>query len=103
MLELGQPNHQNLHQYYDRKDYYGLVHFDETALSKSRKNPTTLTNKVLNPEGNLICINPKTWQVSSVLEMVDELKRYLVNSWTNKCYEELSLLNPIVYKLRSKE
>ena len=97
LLELGQPNYQNLYQYYDRKDYYGLVHFDETALSKSRKNLTTLTNKVLNREGNLICVNSNTWQVSQVLEMVDELKRYplLILLDQNKCYEELSLLNSL--------
>ena len=45
----------------------------------------------------LICVNSKTWQVSQVLEMVDELKRYplLILLDQNKCYEELSLLNSL--------
>ena len=84
--------------YYDRKDAYGINHFDEVALSKSRKDLSTLTNKVLERTGNLICVNSKTWQVSQVLEMIDELKRYplLVLLEPNKAYEELSMMNSLL-------
>ena len=98
LTEVGQPNYQNLYMYYDRKDAYGINHFDEVALSKSRKDLSTLTNKVLERTGNLICVNSKTWQVSQVLEMIDELKRYplLVLLEPNKAYEELSMMNSLL-------
>ena len=76
--DLGEPNYNNLYKFYDRRYYYGLNYFDDSALVQSMADRETLTKAIINRKTSLICVDKKKWDMATVLKSLDELERYPV-------------------------
>ena len=74
--ELGEPNYKNLFQYFDRRKYYALNHFDEQAVMESLKDKSELTKLIVQRTQDLVCVNSKTWPLEELLRSIDDLDRY---------------------------
>jgi|TARA_B100001996_G_scaffold334760_1_gene285062 hypothetical protein len=74
--ELGQPNYKNIFQYYDRRHYYGINHFDLDAVAESIKDKSELTKKIVNRASSLVCVNSTTWPLEELVKSIDEMNRY---------------------------
>lgn len=88
---IGEPSLENLHQYYDQKDRFGLYHFDQTDVNSSIRNLTTLSKKIVLRKNSQILVNKKEYTVENLAESVLELYRFplviILNEKT--CYDEL--------------
>ena len=74
--ELGEINNSTLALYKDRSLLYDLRHFDDDDLSKSIKNFSLLSQKIINRKNNLLFVNKNEWLVDSLLESILELNRF---------------------------
>jgi len=93
---LGEPNHNNLGLYKDRRYQVGLHYFDENELDQSLQQFTILAQKIAKRKKRHIFINSKIYQFDRVVESILELDRFpmlilipTTNSleYLSKCYE----------------
>lgn len=72
---LGKPCLQNLALYYDRRDEFGLGHFDETDLRDSLKEYSSLANKIIERRDKQILIDSSKFTFKDVFSAIKELQR----------------------------
>jgi hypothetical protein len=92
---IGQPNIDNLCNYYDKKDQFGLEHFDQEELQQSLKSLTPLAQKVVNRSQASIFVNNKEHTVNNLAEVVLELYRFplVIVLHEDTCYDHLTQFN----------
>jgi hypothetical protein len=89
----------NLHEksfnYYDKKDQFGLEHFDQEELQQSLKSLTPLAQKVVNRSQASIFVNNKEHTVNNLAEVVLELYRFplVIVLHEDTCYDHLTQFN----------
>lgn len=72
---LGKPCLQNLALYYDRRDEFGIGHFDETDLRDSLKEYSSLANKIIERRDKQILIDSSKFTFKDVFSAIKELQR----------------------------
>lgn len=72
----GEPSIDNLAIYNDRKDVYGLYHFDETDLQISVSKLTLLSQKIIKRNRNQVLVKPHKYNIDRIIESVLELDRF---------------------------
>lgn len=72
---LGKPCLQNLALYYDRRDEFGIGHFDETDLRDSLKEYSSLANKIIERRDKQILIDSSKFTFKDVFSTIKELQR----------------------------
>ena len=91
LSSIGEPSLENLHQFYDQRDRYGLSYFDAEDITTSIRNLTTLSKKIVQRNSNQVLVNNKQYTVENLAEAVLELYRFplliILNEKT--CYDEL--------------
>ena len=92
---IGEPNIDNLCNYYDKKDQFGLEHFDQEELQQSLKSLTPLAQKVVNRSQASIFVNNKEHTVNNLAEVVLELYRFplVIVLHEDTCYDHLTQFN----------
>ncbi len=92
---VGEPNIDNLCNYYDKKDQFGLEHFDQEELQQSLKSLTPLAQKVVNRSQASIFVNNKEHTVNNLAEVVLELYRFplVIVLHEDTCYDHLTQFN----------
>ena len=75
MSSHGEPTIDNLAIYNDRRDLYGLHHFDDEDLQVSLSKLTTLSQKIVKRKSQQILINPQEHNVDRLAESILELNR----------------------------
>ena len=92
---IGEPNIDNLCNYYDKKDQFGLEHFDQEELHQSLKSLTPLAQKVVNRSQASIFVNNKEHTVNNLAEVVLELYRFplVIVLHEDTCYDHLTQFN----------
>jgi len=73
---IGEPSEDNLAIYNDRKEIFGLHHFEQQELEKSLSALTILSKKIVIREAFHILIDPKQYKLNQVLESLLELNRF---------------------------
>jgi len=74
--DIGELTKDNLALYADRKDLYGLDHFDTQDLNESINNLTTLSQKIIRRNSNQVLVNSETYNIDRVVETLLELNRF---------------------------
>ena len=72
----GEPTIDNLAIYNDRKEMYGLHHFDEEDLHLSISKLTALSQSIVKRTKQHVLISPKKYNIDKVIESVLELNRF---------------------------
>jgi hypothetical protein len=92
---IGEPNIDNLCNYYDKKDQFGLEHFYQEELQQSLKSLTPLAQKVVNRSQASIFVNNKEHTVNNLAEVVLELYRFplVIVLHEDTCYDHLTQFN----------
>ena len=91
LSSIGEPNIDNLCQFYDQKEKFGLYHFDETDLKQSMRSLTPLSQKIVNRRKNQVQLDTQEYTVENIAETVLELYRFplLIVLSEKNCYSEL--------------
>lgn len=91
--DLGQPNVNNLYQYFDRKGLYGLEYFNDVDVTESFRinNCDTLAVKIANRSNLQICVNSDTWNRDQLCSALQQLDRFplLVVLDTQTCLDNI--------------
>ena len=96
-----EPTPDNLALYRDRKDLYGIEHFDTEDLNHSLANLTTLSQKVVKRQKTKILINSDTFNVNQIAETVLELNRYPILVCLDESKDDLEQLNKVFLSFRN--
>jgi len=72
---IGKPSNETLALYNDRKDQFGLVHFDKEDLESSINNLNTLSSKIVKRKKNHVFVNSKEYTFNQLTETFFELNR----------------------------
>jgi len=88
---IGEPTKENLHQYYDQRERYGLHHFDESDINNAIKNLTVLSKKLLQRNQSHVLVHKTQHTIEHLIESVFELYRFplLVVLNDKDCYDNL--------------
>ena len=88
---IGAPTAENLCQFYDQKDRFGLHHFDEEDLYESAKQLTPLSKKIINRNLSQVLVNSTQYTINNLAEVILELYRFPLLIVLNEkfCYDEL--------------
>lgn len=88
---IGEPSTDNLYKFYDQKSKLGLGHFDDTDLTNSLKNLTTLSKKIVMRNSSNVFVSTKKYSINEIAESILELNRFplLVVLNQSRCYDEL--------------
>lgn len=70
--QLGQPDENNLHLYFDRKKLYGLHYFENTEF----KSISHLSNLIMQRTTNSVTVNTKSFTLNELFFSILELKRF---------------------------
>ena len=91
LSSIGEPNIDNLYQYYDQKQKFGLHHFDDSDLKQSVRSLTTLSQKVIHRNKSQVQVAPQQYTIENLAETVLELYRLplLIVLNEKSCYSEL--------------
>ena len=73
--QLGSPTASNLYLYADRKEEFGLSHFDEEALAESRKDKSALTNRIIDRVYKNVFISNNKYSYAHIIKSIQELDR----------------------------
>lgn len=76
ITDIGEPTKDNLYLYRDRKNIFGLSHFDEDDLDESVRQLTPLSKKLLYRKTNRVLVNKNEYNLDRLLETLLELHRY---------------------------
>ena len=92
---IGEPSLDNLCNYYDKKDQFGLEHFDHEELEQSLKSLTPLAQKVVNRKQANIFVNNREYTVNNLAEVILELYRFplVIVLHEDTCYDHLTQFN----------
>ena len=86
--DIGTPDKDNLALFKDRKNLYGLEHFDDTDLNYSIGQLTTLSQKIVKRTSTTVLVNSDTYNFDRLAESVLELNRFplliILNSNTDQ-------------------
>lgn len=74
--DIGEPTHDNLPIFADRKKMYGVDYIDEDNLQESVKRLNTLTKKIIARKNRQIFVNKNTYNYNMLAETILELFRY---------------------------
>lgn len=74
--DIGKPSKDNLPLYYDRKDMYGLFHFDQEDVEETVKNLSVLSKKIIARKQNNVFVNSTEYHFNLVAESILELFRF---------------------------
>ena len=96
-----EPTPDNLALYRDRKDLYGIEHFDTDDLNNSIANLTTLSQKIVKRQKTRILINSDTFNVNQIAETVLELNRYPLIVCLDESKDDLEQLNKVFLSFRN--
>lgn len=72
---FGDPANENLYLYYDRKDKMGLAYFDKKELEQSKKNLSSLSQKILDRQYSRINLDLTKWTNQQIIDSILELRR----------------------------
>ena len=88
---IGEPNIDNLSQYYDQRARYGLEHFDTTDIDNSLKTLTPLSKRIVQRKKYKVLVNPNEFTIDNLAESMLELYRFplLIVLNDKDCYNEL--------------
>lgn len=91
ITSIGEPNKENLFQFYDQRERLGLFHFDKEAVETSLRTLTILSKKIISRSSHQILVSPKEYTISNLAETVLELYRFplLIVLEEKSCYDEL--------------
>lgn len=95
---FGDPCFENLAIYYDRKNLFGLVKFDEDLLNESCKKFSVLSQKIIKETNHQIYISTKSASYKDLFESLYELKRFpllIVLGITKEATQLLEIYNVI--------
>lgn len=73
---FGEPARENLFLYYDRKDKLGFHYFDKKELDISKKDLSSLTQKILERQYSRINLNLEKWTLQQTVDTILELRRF---------------------------
>lgn len=73
---IGEPSEDNLAIYNDRREIFGLYHFEQQELEKSLNALTILSKKIVMRENFHILIAPQQYTLNQILESLLELNRF---------------------------
>ena len=73
---IGEPTIDNLALYKDRKDLFGLSHFDDTDLNNSLSNFSTLSKNIINRTSTNVFVKNTKYTINNVAETLLELNRF---------------------------
>jgi len=73
---IGEPTQENLFRYADKKQTFGLHHFDQEDLNLSLNNLTTLSKKIVQRKSTRIQINPTEYNTDRLAESLLEMHRF---------------------------
>ena len=95
--DLGEPNVNNLYQYFDRKGLYGLEYFNDIDVTNSFRsnNCSTLAINIANRSGVQVCIDDTKWNIDELGLALQQLDRFplLVILDTQSCLDNLTKLH----------
>ena len=73
--EIGECNRDTLPLYYDRRELFGLKHFDMDKISQSYARLSVLTNKIIQRKDPTIVLQTKTHTIDQLVQSLIELNR----------------------------
>lgn len=76
LSSVGEPSEENLAVYVDRKEQYGLRHFDQHDVEKSLNNVTVLAKKIALREKFQVFISNKKYNINQLVEALLDLYRF---------------------------
>lgn len=75
---IGEVSKETLSQYYDRREIYGLHHFDDTDLNNSLFELNPLAQKIASRKSLQVFVSSKKYNFNQVVESLIELDRFPV-------------------------
>ena len=78
MDDIGEVNETSLSLYYDRKNLYGIHHFDKTALENSIGKLSSLSQTIVKRNMPTVLLPTKSFSFSQIVNSLFELKRFPV-------------------------
>tara|TARA_Y100000287_G_scaffold176265_1_gene166769 strand:- start:959 stop:2275 length:1317 start_codon:yes stop_codon:yes gene_type:complete len=76
--DIGEVNETSLSLYYDRKNLYGIHHFDKTALENSIGKLSSLSQTIVKRNMPTVLLPTKSFSFSQIVNSLFELKRFPV-------------------------
>lgn len=73
--QLGPPTQNNLYLYADRKEEFGLSHFDEVALENSLADKTCLTKRIISRNYKNVFVANNKYSYAHIIKSIQELYR----------------------------
>ena len=73
--EIGECNRDTLPLYYDRRELFGLQHFDMDKISRSYARLSVLTNKIIQRKDPTIVLQTQTHTIDQLVQSLLELNR----------------------------
>lgn len=73
---IGEPTRENLSLYIDRKDQFGLEHFDDDDYINSVNSLTTLSQKIATRNSSIVFVSSKKYTLNQLVESILELYRF---------------------------
>jgi len=76
--DLGEVDETNLSLYFDRKNLYGIHHFDKTALENSIQKLSSLSQTIVKRDMPTVLLPSRHFNFSQIVNSLFELKRFPV-------------------------